>query len=223
MEAHTNPAIKVDIVSDVVCPWCAVGYKNIETAIKQLETELSVTIQWRPFELNPDMPPEGEAIDEHIKRKYGADDAQVQQNRIHLQQAGERAGYQFVFGERSRIFNTFDCHKLLEWALEKSKQTELKLALMDAYFTNGIDISDRNELIEIVESLGLSGEEAKTVLEDSARTKQVREEQQHYIKMGIRSVPSFIVQDKYLISGGQPVETFVNALRQMATELKSGK
>lgn len=208
--------LSIDIVSDVVCPWCAVGYGNLNKALQQLGTEVQADIAWHPFQLNPYMGKEGQDINEHLSEKYGLTSEQLQANKQHLVERGKESGIEFNFGQRSRIYNTLDCHILLHFAGEQDKQTELKLALFHAYFTNGLDISDQAVLLDCVEDVGLDRAEAQAVLKDEQYKRTVQDEESKYKHMGIQSVPAFIINDKYLISGGQPVEAFVQGLKDIA-------
>ena len=210
--------LQIDIVSDVVCPWCAVGYANLSSALSQLSNELDAKVQWHPFQLNPYMPKEGQAIDEHLAEKYGLDEQQLRQNQQRLMDVGKQAGVTFNFDQRSRIFNTLDCHMLLDFAASQDKQTELKQALFQAYFTDGKDISDHAVLLEVAQLVGFDEQQVQSVLADEALRNKVKEEENKYKSMGINSVPAFIINNQYLISGGQPVESFVQALQDIAAK-----
>ena len=203
--------LQIDIVSDVVCPWCAVGYANLSSALDKVSDDIQANIQWHPFQLNPQMPKEGQAIDEHLAEKYGLDDTQLKQNQQHLINAGQQSGIEFNFDQRSRIFNTLDCHVLLDFAQTQNKQTQLKLALFNAYFTDGLNISDQDVLIDIAQSVGL-----EKALADDVLREQVKSEEEKYKSLGINSVPAFIINNQYLISGGQPVESFIQALTDIS-------
>ena len=210
--------MQIDIVSDVSCPWCIIGYKALSQAIENLATEITVNIDWQPFELNPQMPPEGQEIGEHITQKYGISMEQAEQNREAIKQRGLDVGYEFGNRGGGRIFNTFDAHRLLHWAQEYGKQTELKLALFDLYFKQSGNPSDHQQLLEVVEQVGLDREKASAILNSDKFEQDVRTAQAHYQQAGIHSVPAVIVNNKHLISGGQPVEVFEQALRQIAKE-----
>lgn len=210
--------LKIDIVSDVVCPWCAVGYANLSSALKQMSGNLSASIQWHPFQLNPHMPKSGQLISEHLTEKYGMDDSQLKQNQQHLLETGKQAGVEFNFDHRSHIFNTLDCHVLLDFAYSQGKQTALKQALFSAYFTDGLNISDQTVLVDVAESIGLDKSQIEQTLLDEVLREKVKEEENKYKTLGINSVPAFIVNDQYLISGGQPVDSFVSALTEIANK-----
>jgi len=211
--------IEIDIVSDVVCPWCAIGYGNLTQALEQLKTDIQADIQWHPFQLNPQLPKQGQDIGEHLHEKYGLTPDQRLANQQRIKQAGEAAGVIFNFGERSRIYNTFDCHVLLEWAAPQDKQTALKLALFNAYFTQGRDVSEHSVLLDVCESVGLDPKLAADALADDTLQNKVRNEEAQFKQMGIQSVPAFIINKQYLISGGQPVESFKQALLEIASKV----
>ena len=208
--------LQIDIVSDVVCPWCAIGYGNLQQALSKLSQSVDAKIEWHPFQLNPYMGKEGQEINEHISEKYGLSDQQMQDNKQNIQNMGKLAGFEMSFDKRGRIYNTLDCHVLLHFAQEQGKQTELKLALFKAYFTDGKNVSDRAVLIEAAESVGLDKTEAQAALNNEQYKKNVQEEELKFKSMGISSVPAFIINNKYLISGGQPVENFVQSLTNIA-------
>ena len=211
--------MKIDFVSDVSCPWCVIGLKALEQAISTLP-ELAVEIEFQPFELNPAMAPEGQDIGEHLAEKYGASAEQSAGTREAIRQRGEALGFTFDMGARSRIYNTFDAHRLLHWAYEQSpaQQRALKMALFTAYFTEGQDPSDHAVLLAAAVSVGLDTAGAAAVLASDAYTAEVRTAQALYRQHGINAVPAVIINNKHLISGGQPVEVFAQALRQIAAE-----
>jgi predicted DsbA family dithiol-disulfide isomerase len=211
--------MKIDFVSDVSCPWCAVGLKSLEKALERLP-ELPVTLHFQPFELNPQMVPEGEDINEHLARKYGLPQAQLEANREAIRQRGAAVGFTFTQGARSRIYNTFDAHRLLHWAgLQGGNyQRDLKLALFGAYFTDGLSPGDHQVLVARAASVGLDADEAHAVLASERYAAEVREAEGFYQSQGISSVPAVIINDRHLISGGQPPEVFEQALRQIAAE-----
>ena len=211
--------MKIDFVSDVSCPWCAIGLKSLEAALARVP-ELQVELHFQPFELNPAMAPEGEDINEHIGRKYGMPPAQLEANRAAIRQRGAAVGFDFVQGARSRIYNTFDAHRLLHWAGLQGGglQRDLKLALFGAYFTDGQDPSDHSLLLDRAAAVGLDVDAARAVLEGDQYAAEVREAEAFYQANGINSVPAVIINERHLISGGQPVEVFEQALRQIAAE-----
>lgn len=211
--------LKIDFVSDVACPWCAVGLKSLEQALARLP-DVPVQIHFQPFELNPQMPPEGEEIEAHLTRKYGSTPEQRTQIREHLRQRGEAVGFTFTTGARDRIYNTFDAHRLLHWAGLQSPQAQrdLKLALFTAYFTEGSNPGDRQVLLDAARAAGLDPSQAAEVLDQGQFTQEVREAEAFWQGQGISSVPSVIINERYLVQGGQPPEAFEQALRQIATE-----
>lgn len=210
--------LKLDIVSDVSCPWCIIGYQSLNQALTKLAPDISADITWQPFELNPQMPKEGQEITEHITEKYGISVEQSEQNREMIKQRGLDVGYEFGHRGGGRIYNTFDAHRLLHWAKEYNKQTELKLALFDLYFKQSGNPSDHHQLLEISESVGLERVKAQKILASNKYEREVRELQRHYHSVGISSVPAVIVNNKHLISGGQPADFFEQALREIAKE-----
>jgi predicted DsbA family dithiol-disulfide isomerase len=209
--------MKIEIVSDVMCPWCVIGYKNLEKALEQLP-ELEADIEWHAFELNPDMPVEGQELREHIMEKYGTTAEQSDENRKRIVEMGELSGFTFNFAEDGIMINSFDCHRLLTWAKQEGKQTELKLALFDAHFTNNQRLNDEVQLLAVVEKVGLDVERAQAILASDEFKQQVRDEQTQMHQLGISSVPTFIINQKYAINGGQPADVFKQALQQIQTE-----
>ncbi|HET6552571.1 MAG TPA: DsbA family oxidoreductase [Dyella sp.] len=213
------PAVlKIDFVSDVVCPWCAVGLKSLERALQNLGDDVSVDIHFQPFELNPQMAAEGEDVVEHLARKYGSTPEQMAQNQEAIRQRGADVGFTFNMDRRTRIVNTFDAHRLLHWAALEGHPAELKQALLKAYFTDGRDVSSHDVLVDVATQVGLDGVEARHVLAESRYAQDVRAQEQFYQSQGIRAVPSVIVNDRYLIQGGQPADVFEQTLRKIAAE-----
>lgn len=210
--------MKIDIVSDVSCPWCIIGYSALAAALAKLAPQLSAQIAWKPFELNSAMPAEGEHLGEHLHRKYGATPADLQQNRQMITARGAALGFKFNFREDGRIYNTFNAHRLLFWARNFNRQTELKLALFGLYFSEGGNPSDVGQLLQAVEKAGLPKEEAGKILESDQFAAEVRAEEAKYQAMGISSVPTFIINDQYTITGGQPVDAFVEILSDLAAK-----
>jgi len=213
--------LQIDIVSDVVCPWCAIGYGNLTQALDQLSESISAKIEWHPFQLNPYMGKEGQDINEHLEEKYGLTEAQLKENKQRIKDVGKQAGVEFTFEQRARIYNTLDCHVLLHYAQEQGKQTELKLALFKAYFSDGKDVSDQAVLVSVAESVGLDPIASQAVLNDDDYQKAVKDEESKYKSMGISSVPAFIINNKYLISGGQPVDSFLQTLKEISEKEES--
>lgn len=206
--------IRVDIVSDVVCPWCIVGYRQLMQASEA--TGIPVETYWHPFELNPDMEAEGENLREHIMRKYGSSAEQSQSARDHLTSVGNELDFAFQWTEDSRIYNTFAAHQLLHWASESGQAQALKLALFDAYFTQGRDVSDPEVLIETAASIGLDADDAKAVLKDQRYAETVRQKEQFWTSRGVSGVPTMVFDAKQATSGAQGVDAFANLLRNIA-------
>ena len=209
--------LRIDFVSDVVCPWCAIGLTSLDQALQRTQGEVAADIHFQPFELNPQLPAEGESIREHLQRKYGMTEAQLDENQERIRQRGAELGFVFDFNARSRIWNTFDAHRLLHWAGIEGKQRELKHALLRAYFSEGRNVSDRQALAEIAASAGLDAERARAILASDEYAAEVREAEQFFQRNGINGVPAVIINQKHLISGGQPVEVFERALREIAS------
>lgn len=210
--------IRIDIVSDVMCPWCIVGYKRLEQAIASVKQQANVEIHWQPFELNPNMPPEGQNLGEHLAEKYGSTPEQSAANRENLVRIGQSLDFEFNFSSDSRIYNTFQAHQLLCWAGEQGLQHQLKLALFTAYFTNQQDPSDVKNLINIAASVGLDKQQAETVLTSNKYANDIREQQQFWQSHGVQAVPAVILAQKYLISGAQETASFAQALQQVIDE-----
>jgi len=215
--------LKIDFVSDVSCPWCVIGLRALDQALAKVQADITAEIHFQPFELNPQMAAEGQEITEHITQKYGISAAQADANRENIRARGGELGFRFAMatdagGGRNRIYNTFDAHRLLHWAETVSlpKQKALKEALFAAYFTDGQSPASHDVLARVAGGVGLDVAEAKGVLSSDQYAAEVRAQEQFYTGQGIRSVPAVIINDKHLISGGQPVEVFEQALRQIA-------
>lgn len=208
--------LRIDFVSDIACPWCAIGLSSLELALARLGETVDTTLVAHPFELNPDMDKDGELIVDYVGRKYGSTPEQVAANQVALRQRGASVG--FTFGPRTRIYNTFDAHRLLHWAGTEGKQLELKRALLQAYHGDGKAPSSHDVLIDAAESVGLDAAQARNVLESGAYAREVRAEERQYQAMGIHSVPAFILNNRYLVSGAQPVEAFEEAIKQALAE-----
>ncbi|EER61964.1 DSBA oxidoreductase [Acidovorax delafieldii 2AN] len=214
--------LKIDFVSDVSCPWCIIGLKALEQAADRLLGEVALDLHFQPFELNPQMVPEGQDIGEHLQEKYGATPEQSQKNREAIAARGAELGFTFSMDKRSRIYNTFDAHRLLHWAEEQGLQPQLKHALFKAYFTDGQDPSNHEVLVRVAGEVGLDVAEARGLLASDRYADEVREREQFYLQNGIHSVPAIIVNERHLIQGGQPVEVFEQALRQIAAQGSAG-
>jgi predicted DsbA family dithiol-disulfide isomerase len=210
--------MKIDFVSDVSCPWCVIGLKSLEAALTQLGDAVGAELHFQPFELNPQMGPEGQDIAEHVAAKYGSSAAQLEQNQEMIRARGADLGFTFDMKKRGRIYNTFDAHRLLHWAEGEGKQQALKNALFAAYFTAGRDPSDHGVLLDVAESVGLDARRVRQILASDEFAADVRAREQFYLRNGINAVPAVIINDRHLIQGGQPVEVFERALRQLAGE-----
>jgi predicted DsbA family dithiol-disulfide isomerase len=210
--------LQIDIVSDVSCPWCIVGYNSLQVALDDIKDKVEAHIAWHPFELNPQMPPCGQEINEHLGQKYGINEQQIAQNREVIKERGLAVGYEFGNRGGGRIYNTFDAHRLLHWAKQTNQQTMLKLALFDLYFKRSGDPSSHEQLVELVSEVGLDPQRAAQILASDTYSNEVRQEQQHYQSMGISSVPAIIINNKHLISGGQAPDVFKNALLKISEQ-----
>lgn len=217
--------LKIDFVSDVSCPWCVVGLRALDQALARVGDTVQANIHFQPFELNPNMGPDGQDITEHITEKYGISVQQAEANRESIRQRGAELGFTFsgsnaAGGGRSRIYNTFDAHRLLHWAGTQGLvlQKRLKEALFSAYFTDGLSPGSHQVLLQSAGLAGLDVEKARSVLASNEFAEDVRSQQAFYASQGIRSVPAIIINERHLISGGQPVSVFEQALRQLAAD-----
>jgi len=211
-----NQHMQIDIVSDVSCPWCIIGFKSLSEALDKLAPKITATISWKPFELNPKMSAEGQQLGKHLHEKYGSTKAEIDQTRNMITARGAALGFQFNFKDDGRIYNTFNAHRLLYWARQFDKQTELKLALFGLYFTEGGNPGNTEELIKTVVKVGLPSDKARQMIESDQLVKEVRAEEAKYQAMGINMVPTYIINDKHVITGGMPVEEFVTKLEYIA-------
>ena len=208
--------LQIDFVSDVACPWCAVGLNAFEAGVRQLGPEIDVQVRFQPFELNPDMPADGADTVAYLKAKYGIDEPQIRANQARIREMGAAVG--FSFGERTRVWNTFDAHRLLHWAGLKGKQRELKHALLTAYHAEGRNPGGHDVLLELATAIGLPADEARRILESDTYTAEVRAAELEWQQAGIRSVPSVVINRQHLVQGAQSPEAFANALRQAAAQ-----
>ncbi len=218
--------LKIDIVSDVSCPWCVIGLTALENALAQAGDVVTADLHFQPFEINPDMPPGGQDMAENLTRKYGSTPEQQAQSREAIRQRGAALGFEFRPEGRGRIYNTFDAHRLLYWAgLEDAhqpsagKQHALKKAILSAYFTHAQSPADHDVLVQLAGQAGLEEARARAVLASDEFGLEVREREQFYQRAGISGVPAVIINDRHLISGGQPVEVFEQALREIAGQM----
>jgi predicted DsbA family dithiol-disulfide isomerase len=221
----SNPSpLRIDFVSDIACPWCAVGLASLQQALSKLDGSVAADIHLQPFELSPEMPFEGEDAVDHIMHKYGISEAQSEANRKTLRERAAAVGFTYNMQRGSRVWNTFDAHRLLHWAelQDSDKAVALKQALFRAYFTDNENVADRDVLVRIGNDVGLDGDEARRVLESDQYADEVHAQERRWQQAGIHSVPAAIVNGQYLISGGQPPEVFENALREIATKTAGG-
>lgn len=210
--------MKIDFVSDIVCPWCVIGLRALEQAVVAAADVVAPTISFHPFELNPQIPPEGQNIVEHVAEKYGASPEQSASNRATIRARAAELGFAMTGTAESRIYNTFDAHRLLHWAQAQGQQAALKNRLFAMYFTEGGDVSDANALVMAAADVGLDPAEARAVLMSGRYGDDVRAEQRHWHAQGITAVPAIVINDRYVIMGGQPPEAFERALRAIAAE-----
>lgn len=219
--AQPMPAtLNIDFVSDVACPWCAIGLASLKTALGRLGDEVNVDLHFSPFELNPDMPVEGVALADYMSRKYGLSPEQLAQNQANISARAQAEGFPMRMDLRTHAYNTFDAHRLLHWAqtVGNDKQLALKEALFRAYFADGKRTSDPEVLIEAVTQAGLDPVRAREILSTDEYAEQVRALERHYQNLGISSVPAIIFNNRHLVSGGQPPEVFEQAIRQILAE-----
>ncbi len=215
-------SLKIDFVSDIACPWCAVGLGALEQALEELNGEVKAELHFQPFELNPQMPPGGQDLFEHLNQKYGSSKEQQAQMYQNIKARGAEVGFAFHPTGRGRIFNTFDAHRLLHWAEVEGAdgdQLRLKKAFLQAYQGQGEVIESHEVLLNIVQTLGMEVETARAILESDTYAEEVRAKENFYTSAGIHSVPAVIINDRHLISGGQPAQVFAQALRDIAAQI----
>jgi predicted DsbA family dithiol-disulfide isomerase len=208
--------MQIDFVSDVVCPWCVIGLKSLEAALANAADVVTPQIRFQPFELNPDKPRAGENVGEHIARKYGADPERSRGTRDLIRTSAAAFGFAMNTGPDSRIWNTFDCHRLLHWAGLSGHQAALKMALFTMHFSDGANLGDPEALVTAAASVGLDPDTARDILASGAYADEVRHDEAFWRQQGISAVPAIVIDGKYLITGGQPVETFEKAIRRIA-------
>ncbi|TXD84476.1 DsbA family oxidoreductase [Subsaximicrobium wynnwilliamsii] len=207
--------LKIDIISDVVCPWCTIGYKRLEKAISELGIQDQVNIEWHPFELNPNMPAEGQNVQEHITEKYGSTPAQQIESQQRMTEIGKELGFTFDYFDAMRMVNTFEAHVLLEYAKEFGKQTEMKMRLTRAFFSERKDVSDRAILKQAVLDVGLDAEGALARLDSEDARKDIRNQQDYWKNLGVNSVPTIVFNRKSAVTGAQPVRVFKEVLTEL--------
>jgi len=214
---QSNDYLQIDIVSDVVCPWCIVGFKQLEKAIH--ETATPATVKWHPFELNPQMPEEGQNLREHITEKYGTSAEESVKARDRLTAIGAELGFTFNFTDNMRMVNTFKAHQLLHWAVPYGQEHPLKMAMFEAYFGRQKNLNDPEILASIAESVGLDGAEARDVLADERFAEAVRDEEAFFTNQGIQGVPAVIFDRKHLVTGAQGAENYAAILNQLKADV----
>ncbi|MBW3698267.1 DsbA family oxidoreductase [Vibrio sp. T187] len=208
--------VTIDIVSDVVCPWCIIGYKRLELALEQLQGEIQADVQFHPFELNPNMPAGGQNLGEHLAEKYGTTPQASAETRDMITKVGQELGFTFNFTDEMRMYNTRKAHQLLLWAKDFGKQKELKLALFDAYFTNNRAVEDEQVLLEIAQSIELDGAQAHNVMSEESWAHEVEAIEHQWMNAGIQGVPAYIINQKHLITGAQEPATLAQAIREIS-------
>ncbi len=214
----TPQPMRIDFVSDVVCPWCVIGLKALEQALARTSDVVTPEIHFQPFELNPGMPPEGQNTAEHVMQKYGADAERSKGTRELIRTSAAAYGFEMRSGPDSRIWNTFDSHRLLHWAGLEGRQAELKMALFTAHFTEGQNLGDPDVLADAAAAAGLDRDAARQVIVSGAYAADVRADEARWRGEGITAVPTVIINGKYAVTGGQPVETFEKVIRHIAAE-----
>ncbi|MGD8479386.1 MAG: DsbA family oxidoreductase [Methyloceanibacter sp.] len=212
--AHPTTPIRIDIVSDVVCPWCIIGYKQLERALQ--ETKTAADIHWHPFELNPRMAQEGENLREHLAAKYGTTPEGSRRARARLTELGAELGFVFDYTDDMRMVNTFRAHQLLKWAEEHGRGHDLQMALFAAFFAERLDLNDPAVLARVAARIGLDGDEALAILTDGRYAEDVRQDEQFWISRGIEGVPAMIFDEKYLVVGAQGVDNYRSILEKIA-------
>jgi len=210
-------ALRIDFVSDVACPWCVVGLRSLLEALETVGGDVKAEIHFQPFELNPNMPPEGENTTEHVQKKYGSSPERSAAARQAIKENGERFGFTFNYGPESRIWNTFDAHRLLHWAGIEGKQLALKEALFKLNFTDQRPTNDPAALLDAVREAGLDADRAREILQSDEFAEDVRHDEEMWRANGISAVPSVILNNRWLIQGGQPPEVFAQAIRDIVS------
>lgn len=209
-----QPRLDIAFVSDVACPWCAIGLASLDQALARLRGEVQATVRVEPFELNPDMGAEGAEVVPYLARKYGRTPEQVAQAQARIRERGAAVG--FAFGIRKHVWNTFDAHRVLHWAGLEGRALELERALLRAYHGEGRNPGAKDVLVELAGAVGLDAARAASILESGEFASEVRERERHWLQRGVSGVPHVVVNDSYAIEGAQPPEAFEQALRQIA-------
>jgi predicted DsbA family dithiol-disulfide isomerase len=205
--------LRIDIISDVMCPWCIIGYRQLAIALE--DSNVDHEIHWHPFELNPNMLAEGQDVGEHLAEKYGTTPAESEANRANMTALGKELGFEFNFVDGFRMHNTFNTHQLLHWANEQGRKNDLKQALFAAHFTNARNLSDNAVLVDIATEIGLDRDEATAVLSDQKFASNVRQEQKFWTQQGISGVPAVVCESQHWVTGAQGVDNFKSILNQL--------
>lgn len=205
--------IRVDIVSDVVCPWCVIGYHQLAKAVQ--ETEIGIDIHWHPFELNPHMGEDGENLREHLAAKYGTTPEGSRNARARLTELGAELGFTFNYADDMRMYNTFRAHQLIDWAGEQGKAHETKLALFAAFFTRRENVADTDILVGVAGQIGLDPDAARAMLNSGDHAEKVREKEQFWTSRGVQGVPAMIFDRQHLVTGARGEENYANLLRRL--------
>jgi predicted DsbA family dithiol-disulfide isomerase len=213
---HERPRLDIAFVSDVACPWCAIGLASLDQALERIGSDIDVTFRVEPFELNPDMAPEGVETIPYLAKKYGRTPEQIAQTQAMLRERGAAVG--FAFGERKHVWNTFNAHRLLHWAGLEGKARELKRSLLRAYHGEGRNPGAPEVLADAAAGAGLDAARARSIAEGNEFEREVRERERLWLERGVHGVPLVVVNDKYGIEGAQPPEAYERALRQIAAE-----
>lgn len=210
-----NSKLNIQFISDISCTWCAIGLQNLKQALNSLSDDIDVEIFFKPFELNPEMPVGGQNLVEHLQEKYGWDRQRTLETLTHIRRSGEPVGIDFQLGEESRIYNTFDAHRLLHWAVLHGKQQALKQAIFTAHFSHDDDPSNPTLLAQLAESVGLDKAEAHRIVTSDTYAQEVQQDEQHWRNLGVNSVPTIIFNDRYVTTGAQPPDAFRQIIRQV--------
>ena len=218
LSAFAADKIKIDIISDVVCPWCAIGYKRLSLAIEELDIKDKVDIKWHPFQLNPDMPREGQNADKYLMKKLSLNEEQLKQKRKSVTKTGKDSGFKFDYFKEMRKLNTFNAHILLDYAKEFGKQTELKVRLQEAYFGERKDISNRNVLFKELQAVGLNAKEAIARLDDKVAIKRVEDEEKFWKDRGVSAIPTMVFDEQLVRRGANKVEAYKELLTYLINE-----
>ena len=205
--------LQIDIISDVMCPWCIIGYRQLEEALDATGTEHE--IRWHPFELNPQLPPEGQSITENFQQKYDSPPEKTRETMEMYAEIGAQLGFEFNLDDDSKMHNSFNLHQMLHWADQQGRKSDLEMALFAAHFTDGRDMSDIAVLAEVAEEIGLDRSEALAVLEDQRFASAVRDQQKFWIEQGISGVPAVVFDKQHLVTGAQGVDNFTRIVNQL--------